>query len=77
METIECKHAAQWEATLSRYVFPRLGAQGVHTLTTAGILAVLVPIWHEKAETARRVRQRIGAVMPLGPLDRAPDRALR
>ncbi len=57
------KHAAQWEATLSQYVFPRLGAQGVHTITTADILAVLAPIWHEKAETARRVRQRIGAVM--------------
>ena len=57
------KHAAQWEATLRQYVFPRLGNRGVHTITTADILAVLVPIWHEKAETARRVRQRIGAVM--------------
>ena len=26
------------------------------------ILAVLVPIWHDKHETARRVRQRIGRV---------------
>ena len=57
------KHAAQWESTLSQYVFPRLGDQFVHTITTADVLAVLAPIWHEKAETARRVRQRIGAVM--------------
>ena len=57
------KHAAQWETTLQQYAFPRLGDQFVHTITTADVLAVLAPIWHEKAETARRVRQRIGAVM--------------
>ena len=32
-------------------------------VTTAAVLAVLTPIWHDKPETARRVRQRIGAVM--------------
>ena len=57
------KHAAQWESTLRQYVFPRLGDRLVHTITTADVLAVLSPIWHEKAETARRIRQRIGAVM--------------
>ena len=57
------KHATQWETTLRQYVFPRLGEKFVHTITTADVLAVLAPIWHEKAETARRVRQRIGAVM--------------
>ena len=57
------KHAAQWEMTLRQYVFPRLGDQLVHTITTADVLAVLTPIWHEKQATARRVQQRIGAVM--------------
>ena len=57
------KHVAQWEATLHQYAFPHLGDRFVHTITTADVLAVLAPIWHEKAETARRVRQRIGAVM--------------
>ena len=57
------KHAAQWETTLRQYVCPRLGGQLVHTITTADVLAVLTPIWHEKPETARRVRQRIGAIM--------------
>ena len=32
-------------------------------VTTADALAILTPIWHDKPETARRVRQRIGAVM--------------
>ena len=57
------KHAAQWEATLREYAFPRLGKRPVGEITTADVLAVLTPIWHDKPETARRVRQRIGAVM--------------
>ena len=32
-------------------------------VTTADVLAILTPIWHDKPETARRVRQRLGAVM--------------
>ena len=32
-------------------------------VTTSDVLAVLSPIWTEKAETARPVRQRIGTVM--------------
>ena len=32
-------------------------------MTTADVLAVLVPIWIDKHETARKVRQRIAAVM--------------
>ena len=35
----------------------------VSDVTTADVLAILTPIWHDKPETARRVRQRIGAVM--------------
>lgn len=57
------KHAAQFIATLETYVFPRLGKLKVPDVTTADVLAVLAPIWIEKAETARRIRQRIGTVM--------------
>ena len=32
-------------------------------ISTADVMAVLLPIWNEKPETARRVRQRIGAIM--------------
>ena len=32
-------------------------------ITTADVMACLLPIWHTRPETARRVRQRIGAVM--------------
>ena len=57
------KSEAQWRASLRDYAYPRLGRRPVSTITTADILAVLIPIWHAKPETAKRVRQRIGAVM--------------
>ena len=57
------RSAGQWESSLRQYAFPRLGAKCVDTITTADVMAVLVPIWTDKAETARRVRQRISAVM--------------
>ena len=57
------KHAKQWKATLEQYVYPRIGQRPVSEVTAADVLAVLNPIWHNKPETARRVRQRIGAVL--------------
>ena len=57
------KSEAQWESSLRQYVFPRLGRRSVSDVTTADVMSVLTRIWHEKPETARRVRQRIGAVM--------------
>lgn len=57
------KHAAQFISTLETYAFPRMGKLKVSEITTADVLAVLQPIWLEKPETARRVRQRIGTVM--------------
>ena len=57
------KSAGQWQSSLRHYAFPRLGAKPVDTIATADVMAVLLPIWTEKAETARRVRQRISAVM--------------
>ena len=57
------KHAAQWIETLRRYAFPCIGSRRISTITTADVLAALMPIWHSKPETARRVRQRISTVM--------------
>ncbi len=57
------KHAAQWTATLRDYVFPQIGGKRVDLVAAADVMAVLLPIWNDKHETARRVRQRIGAVM--------------
>jgi integrase len=57
------KHTAQFISTLETYTFPRIGKLKVSEVTTADVLAVLQPIWLEKPETARRVKQRIGTVM--------------
>ncbi|MBU3261726.1 integrase arm-type DNA-binding domain-containing protein [Roseovarius sp. PS-C2] len=57
------KHAAQFITTLESYAFPKIGPVRVGDITTADVLAVLQPIWLEKPETARRVRQRVGVVM--------------
>ncbi len=56
------KHKAQWLNTLRDYAFPRIGARKVDAVQSADILAVLQPIWLEKPETARRVRQRLRTV---------------
>lgn len=57
------KHAQQWINTLENYAFPIVGDRRVDHITSAHILSVLSPIWITKAETARRVRQRISTVM--------------
>ena len=57
------KSANQWRASLRDAAMPRLGDQRVSDITSADVMGVLTPIWNEKAETARRVRQRIGAIM--------------
>ena len=57
------KHAAQFLSTLETYAFPRLGNQRITDIDTSDVLAVLQPIWLEKPETAKRVRQRIGTVL--------------
>lgn len=57
------RSAEIWRSSLSRYVVTRLGTKRISEIDTADVMAVLLPIWAEKRETAKRVRQRIGAVM--------------
>jgi integrase len=57
------KHVAQWLNTLRDYAFPVIGSRPVHAVEQADILRVLAPIWTEKPETARRVRQRLRTVL--------------
>ena len=57
------RHATSWLRSLETYAFPRIGGRLVSEVKSADVLEVLTPIWHEKAQTARRVRQRISAVM--------------
>ena len=56
------KHRLQWIATLSTYVFPVFGSKPIDLIGPPDVLAALAPIWTEKPETARRIRQRMRAV---------------
>jgi integrase len=64
-------HARQFGNSLAMYA-AALANKPVNAITTEHVLAVLAPIWHEKAETARRVRNRIERV-----LDAAKAKGLR
>jgi len=57
------KHAAQFISTLETYTFPHFGDVSVADVQSHHVLSALQPIWLEKPETARRVKQRIGKVM--------------
>ncbi|SDD10660.1 Integrase [Sphingomonas sp. YR710] len=65
------KHHDQWLSTLETHVFPSLGDRLIDGITGGDIRDVLLKsvddkrgaLWLELPETARRVRQRIGAVL--------------
>lgn len=57
------KHGQQWINTLADYAFPKIGRMPVSDIDQPEILQVLSPIWTEKHETARRVAQRMKAVL--------------
>jgi integrase len=56
------KHAAQWLTTLENYAFPFFGAKRIDLVDSADVLKALSPIWMDKPETARRVKQRMKTV---------------
>ncbi len=51
------KTAKVWMQRLTKHAFPVIGAERIDTLTSADVLRVLTPIWHDKRETARKVRE--------------------
>ena len=57
------QHTVSWIKTLERHAFPALGEMPVDRIGREDVLAVLAPIWGEKQETARRVRQRVRTVL--------------
>ena len=59
------KSEAQWRASLTAYAFPLIGSKRVDKIVTSDVMRILLAddFWNRKRETARRVRQRIGAVM--------------
>ena len=57
------KYGREWLAGLVRYAFPHIGGMPVSDVTSADLVEMLGRVWHARPTTARRVRQRVGAVM--------------
>ena len=57
------RHRATWLSSLEADVFPVFGDRPVDQVDTADVLKALTPIWTTKAETARRVKQRVRTVL--------------
>ena len=57
------RHSREWISSLKRFAFPRIGKVPVSEVRSADVLEILTPIWHQQAPTARRVRQRLRAVL--------------
>jgi len=54
---------ANWISSLENHVFPLIGAKPVDQVDNASVVEVLSPIWLDIPDTARRILQRIGAVL--------------
>ena len=57
------KTNALWLARLEQHAFPAFGKTPVDKVDAPIIIAALEPIWHDKPETARRVRRGISSVL--------------
>ncbi len=57
------RHRDQWLSSLEAYAFGTIGTLPVDKVDVAAVTRVLRPIWLKKPETARRVLQRIAAVI--------------
>lgn len=53
----------QWNNSLKYYVTPTIGNLPVSEIDTELVLRVIQPIWHDKTETASRVRNRIELIL--------------
>jgi len=56
-------HASRFINSLKIHAFPKIGHMKVSDIASTDILDVLQPIWLEKIDTARRIKQRISRVM--------------
>lgn len=56
------KHRTSWLASVEAYAYPHIKNRPLHTIGTADVLKILSPVWTEKHETAKRVRQRLSSI---------------
>jgi integrase len=54
---------ASWISSFENHVFPLIGSKPVDTIDSKAALSVMEPIWLTVPDTARKILQRIGAVL--------------
>ena len=57
------KYAAQWLSSIENHVLPVLGTKNIGSISSSDILSVLSPIWSDKHNTAKKIRQRLSQIM--------------
>jgi integrase len=57
------KHRRDWLSSVKAYAFPTLGDIRIDHVEAPMVRDLLLPIWLDKPETARRVRQRVRAII--------------
>ena len=57
------RHRATWLSSLKADIFPVFGDRPVDQVDSADVLKALAQIWTTKAETARRIKQRVRIVL--------------
>lgn len=55
------KHTERWIRTLEKHAFPKIGSIPVDQITRGDVLTLLMPIWTETPEIARRLRMKLKA----------------
>ncbi|MCK0102532.1 integrase arm-type DNA-binding domain-containing protein [Pseudohalocynthiibacter sp. F2068] len=55
--------AGRWFSPLENHVLPKIGKVPVEDIDQRDIKSALAPIWHEKADTARKAMNRLSIVM--------------
>ena len=56
------KHAKIWLNSISNHIYPSLGDRRIASITSSEILSALEPLWAEKPQTGKKVRQRLEQV---------------
>ena len=56
------KHAKNWMQIMEKYAIPVIGSEPIDRIGREDVLRILTPLWTKRAETARRLRQKMRAV---------------
>ena len=56
------KHCQQWRNTIKDYAYQSIGGMQLNDIGVNDVLCVLNPIWHDKTETASRLRGRLESI---------------